>query len=232
MKSSFNLLLPLLLLLAPQAVVQAQFTFTTNNGAITITGYTGPGGVVTIPSTINFLPVTSIGGWAFYSTSVTNILIPDNVTNIGDGAFFDCESLTNVTIGNSVANISDWTFAFCPSLTSVCCRGNAPSLGGGNVFYGTLATIYYLSGATNWGPMFDGHPAVVWNPPVPFTYTTNSDGITLTITGYTGSDGSVTIPSSINFLPVTCIGNLAFFYLTSLTRSEERRVGKEWRSRW
>jgi hypothetical protein len=42
MKTSFRILLPLLLLLAPPAVVQAQFTFTTNNGTITITGYTGP----------------------------------------------------------------------------------------------------------------------------------------------------------------------------------------------
>lgn len=33
-----------MLLLALPAVVQAQFTFTTNNGTITITRYTGPGG--------------------------------------------------------------------------------------------------------------------------------------------------------------------------------------------
>ena len=38
-----------------------EFNYTTNNGTITITGYTGPGGAVTIPSTINGLPVTSIG---------------------------------------------------------------------------------------------------------------------------------------------------------------------------
>ena len=41
---------------------KAQFTFTTNNGAIIITGYTGLGGAVTIPSTINGYPVTGIGG--------------------------------------------------------------------------------------------------------------------------------------------------------------------------
>ena len=58
-------LLLLLLLLALPAVVQAQFTYTTTNGTITITGYTGPGGWVTIPSTINGLPVTSIGDYAF-----------------------------------------------------------------------------------------------------------------------------------------------------------------------
>jgi len=35
-------LLALLLLLTLPAVVQAQFNYTTNNGTITITGYTGP----------------------------------------------------------------------------------------------------------------------------------------------------------------------------------------------
>jgi hypothetical protein len=79
-------LLPLLLLLALPAAVQAQFNFTTNNGAITITGYTGPGGAVTIPSTTNGLPVTTIGYEAFYS----------------------CTSLTNITIGNGVTSIGEW----------------------------------------------------------------------------------------------------------------------------
>jgi hypothetical protein len=41
---------------------KAQFTFTTNNGAIIITGYTGLEGAVTIPSTINGYPATRIGG--------------------------------------------------------------------------------------------------------------------------------------------------------------------------
>ena len=51
----------LLLLLLPTVTQAQDFTYTTNNGTITITGYIGPGGVVTIPETINDLPVTSIG---------------------------------------------------------------------------------------------------------------------------------------------------------------------------
>ena len=47
----FRILLPALLLL-PECTAQAQFTYTTNNGVITITGYTGPGGEVTVPDTI------------------------------------------------------------------------------------------------------------------------------------------------------------------------------------
>jgi hypothetical protein len=48
-------------------------------------------------------------------------------------------------------------------------------------------------------------------------YTTNADGITLNITGYTGSGGSVTIPTNIDGLAVTVIGTNAFYNCTSLT---------------
>ena len=42
-------LIPLPLLLAPPAALQAQFTYTNNSdGTATITGYTGPGGDVAI----------------------------------------------------------------------------------------------------------------------------------------------------------------------------------------
>jgi len=196
------------LLAAPAA--HAQFNLTTNNGAITITGYTGSGGAVIIPDQISGLPVTGIGDWAFYSTGVINVTISDTVTNIGDGAFFDCESLTNIAIGANVASIGDWAFAFCSSLTNVNFRGNPPVLGGTNVFYGDSATVNYLPGSAGWGPTFGGLGAVLWNPPVPFNYTANNS--TITIIRYTGSDGAVVIPSTINFLPVTSIGDRAFYY--------------------
>jgi len=47
-----------------------------------------------------------------------------------------------------------------------------------------------------------------------FTYTTNSDGVTLTITGYTGSGGAVTIPANIDDQTVTAIGDYAFMKAT------------------
>jgi hypothetical protein len=51
-------------LIVLQATPSNQFTFATNNGTITITGYTGPRGPVSIPSNINGYPVASIGNSA------------------------------------------------------------------------------------------------------------------------------------------------------------------------
>lgn len=115
-------LLPLLLLLALPAVVQAQFNYTINNGTITITGYTGPGGAVIIPDMINALPVTIIGDYAFEQCrSLTSITIPNSVTNIGDGAFMWCSNLASVTIGNGVTSIGAQAFAWCSSLLASPC---------------------------------------------------------------------------------------------------------------
>ncbi len=110
-------LLPLLLLLTSPAVVQAQFNYTNNgDGTCTITGYTGGGGDVTIPDTINGLLVTIIKAGAFdNSTSLTSVIIGANVTSIMWYAFSYSTSLTSVTIPDSVTRIGWAAFRDCTS---------------------------------------------------------------------------------------------------------------------
>src|SRR5665213_3302928 len=198
-----------LLLLALPAVAQAQFGYTTNNGAITITGYTGPGGAVTIPSAINGLPVTRIGDKAFYyCSSLTSVAIPNSVTSIGDFAFWECRGLTsvtipnsvisigdfafadsslfNVTIGNSVTSIGDEAFEDCHSLTSVTIGNSVTNIGG--------SAFYLCSRLTN---------AIIGN-----SVTSIGDGAFGICSNLTG----VTFPDS-----VTIIGYDAFFGCSSLT---------------
>jgi hypothetical protein len=121
-------LLPLLLLLALPVVAQDQFTFRTNNGAITITGYYGPHGDVSIPAAINGLPVNSIADYTFQNlTTLTNVVIPDSVTSIGNWAF-SSSGLSSVTIPNTVTNIGYDAFLACTRLTSVTIGTNVTSI--------------------------------------------------------------------------------------------------------
>ncbi len=70
--------------------------------------------------------VTSIGDYAFYGcSSLTNVTIPDGVTTIGDCAFCHCSSLTSVTIPYSVKTIGSYAFWYCASLTSIKYRGTS-----------------------------------------------------------------------------------------------------------
>jgi hypothetical protein len=78
---------------------QAQFNYTTNNGTITITGYTGLGGNAVIPDATNGLPVTGIAAVAFeFCGSLTSMTVPRSVTNIGYAPWIFCDNLTGITV--------------------------------------------------------------------------------------------------------------------------------------
>ncbi|HEY5913777.1 MAG TPA: leucine-rich repeat domain-containing protein, partial [Verrucomicrobiae bacterium] len=117
------------------AVLQAQFIYTVNSGAITITGYTGPGGSVSIPGTIDGLPVTSIGDGAFVNcTNLASVAMADTVTNIGGSAFGGCTRLTSATIGNSVVSIGGGAFALT-CLGSIAIPDSVTTMGQGVFLY-------------------------------------------------------------------------------------------------
>jgi hypothetical protein len=171
---------------------ESQVAYLTTNGSTTVTGYLGPGGAVTIPSALNGLPVTGIA----------------------NGALASCASLTSITVPNSVTNLADDAFASCASLTGVYFQGNAPSVGT-DVFEGdNHATVYYLAGTSGWGPTFAGLPTML-NWAAQYNYT--AMGGMVTIVGYNGPGGSVTIPGTIYGMPVTTVGDEAFYYCSNMT---------------
>jgi hypothetical protein len=120
----------LLLTLTTAAPLEAQFTYVTNNGSITITGYSGPGGAVTIPSNINNLAVTGIGNAVFKQNfNLTSVTLPNTLTSIGNNAFDSCLLLTQIVIPDSVTNIGNYAFEVCFNVTNVILGNGLLSVG-------------------------------------------------------------------------------------------------------
>ena len=81
-------------------------------------------------------------------SSLTNVTIPDSVTTIGDLAFYGCSSLTSATIGDSVTTIGSGTFYGCSSLTSATIGDSVTTIGGGAFYDCSSLTSVYCKATT------------------------------------------------------------------------------------
>ena len=106
-------------------------------------------------------------------------------------------------------------FAGCSGLSSITFEGDAPTLSS-DVFTGSdSVTVYYYSHNSGWSSTVAGRPAVGINL---MTFTLNGDSTEYSVTGCDqNASGSLDIPSTYNGLPVTSIGNQAFYGCSSLT---------------
>ena len=149
-----GLVVNVLLLFVSTAAAQTEFSYTNDHGRITITKYTGPGGTVIIPDTIDGLPVTHIGDSAFLESGLlTGVVIPNSVTLIGDSAFSSCYDLTNVTIGSGVTNIGGRAFSGCTSLRNFIVPDNVITIGEWAFFSSGVARVSIGDGVTSVGPI-------------------------------------------------------------------------------
>lgn len=187
------------------------FYIKTNNfTAIQITDCdTSASGSLVIPSEINGLPVTSIGGNAFRGCSLlTNVTIPNTVTSIGYGAFYACTSFTSLTIPNSVTSIGGNAFNSCSSLTGITLPNSVTSIGG-NAFYkcSALTSIAIPYGVTGIESETFRKCSSLTNITIPNTVTRLENYAFAECSSLT----KITIPSSM-----IKIGNYAFYYCTAL----------------
>lgn len=106
------------------------FSYAIENGGVTIsevdTTFTGN---FLIPEVLAGLPVTTIGDFALNLSDVTSVTIPDSVTSISYGTFYNCQALTSVTIPDSIVSIGEWAFYRCVSLASITLPDGVTNIG-------------------------------------------------------------------------------------------------------
>lgn len=220
----------------------AIFCVSSNAEGNTITGLTSTGKTFTqieIPSEIDGIAITNIGGSAFKGCSgLTSVTIPNGVTSIDDYAFFGCSGLTSITIPNSVTSIGDDAFNGCSSLTSINIPNSVTSIGN-YVFMGcsSLTSInipnsvmsignYAFKGCNSLNCNKYNNALYLGNETNPYLVLVKAENTSITSctvseqTKYIGSSAfsgcgslkTITIPNSVTF-----IGKYAFESCSSLT---------------
>ncbi len=74
---------------------------------------------LTVPSQINGCPVVRIGGMAFFSASVEEVILPDSITSIGYNAFSYCWHLRSLRLPAKLQEIEGAAFSNCYQLREV-----------------------------------------------------------------------------------------------------------------
>ena len=115
------------------------------DGTAMICEYNGRSGYISVPTSLGGATVTEIGEEAFAhywddgsAQPITDIIIPNTVTKIGNGAFSDTPTLKNVTLPDSVTEIGDDIFYGAVGLVSVNIPASITELNS-NMFAGCTA---------------------------------------------------------------------------------------------
>lgn len=94
--------------------------------------------------------------WRFYNKYIKNVHIGDNVTSIGDYAFWGYHSLISIRIGESVTSIGKQSFDACDNLTEISIPASLKSMGWCAFDDCTSLTGVYITDIAAWcGISFD-----------------------------------------------------------------------------
>lgn len=109
--------------------------------------------------------ISSIGNYAFKNLKcLKSVLISNDVTSIGKGAFLNCNNVSSATIGSSVTSVGDEAFYGCTSLQNLTI-GNSVNSIGLRTFYncGDLRSIVVVKGNSKYDSRENCNAIIVTN---------------------------------------------------------------------
>lgn len=197
----------------------------------TIIEYTGDGGAVTLPEKATVggseYTVEVIGGAFTGNKKITSVTIPEGYTTINSEAFQNCTNLESINIPGSVTSIGANAFEGCTSLKSVTFDADTAdslSLRSGVFLNCTALTTINLPvrldsvddnftrGCTSLTSVSigEGAESFVAADGILYDLVTYPDEAALAIYPFGKGDTQFTVPQSVNGVPVTAVGPMAF----------------------
>ena len=148
--------------LSLEAQTSGDFNYSVSNGKATITGYSGAGGAVVIPSSLNGYPVVAVAGSNLYNgafngkSGISSVAIPSSVTDVQASAFLDCSSLTNFSVDSGSTSFTAFggilfdknqtkLIAYPAGRSGSFVMSNSATSIGDYAFYGSLVNSVLLS---------------------------------------------------------------------------------------
>jgi sorbitol-specific phosphotransferase system component IIA len=192
---------------------------------VVIPGYFSEGGTT--------YTVTCIGAGAFKgnTNNINHVIIPEEVTTIGQDAFNGCEQIKLIELPSNLSNIGSYAFKNCKRLVHVSCKITSTSTLNPNIFPdNSLMTLYVpedllesYKNDDNWKAKFGdriygGNMIVASAGGMSYVC---ADGNGKEASLYAASDASdITVPSNFTFdgntYNVKTIGRSAFYGFTNL----------------
>ena len=115
-----------------------------------------------IPTTLKEVIITDgkVGNHAFRGcATLTNITLPQNLTEIGTYAFYYCKNLTAITIPDGIISIGERTFGYCYNLVSITVPKSLKSIGWAAFDYcNSLKDLHVsdIASLCEFGAIYDG----------------------------------------------------------------------------
>ena len=85
-----------------------------DDGTFSVSGYLGDEAVVEVPAEVDGVPVTVIADGVFKDhPEITEIRLPDSITDLGEFVFDGCVNLRHIKLPASLARLWGYTFVRC-----------------------------------------------------------------------------------------------------------------------
>lgn len=107
--------------------------------------------------------LTTIPNAYLAGSDITEFAVPDHITQIGAGAFYECKELLKVIIPKSVSKIDRYAFAYCEKLRVLRINNRYPTISE-TAFLNSkhIAKIYYEGKEDDWNLIWPYSPISIY----------------------------------------------------------------------